>query len=84
MTIRFQMVIDKYISAIAEDEYHQYRSFDYCFQAFNTAKQMNGLTLELAIYEELAEILYLHEVDYYFLRKSEKLKHGYTKELLKL
>lgn len=43
-------VIDKYISAIATDKYHRYRSWDQCFKAFDTSGEKETQVIELAFY----------------------------------
>jgi hypothetical protein len=43
-------IIKKYVTALVEDDYHRYRSWDNCHQAFNTPEQTEIHTLELAFY----------------------------------
>lgn len=43
-------IIEKYLEEIIEDEFHRYRSWDICFQAFSVSKQTDMLALELAFY----------------------------------
>ena len=43
-------VIEKYLSGIASDEFHRYKSWDNCFQAFSASKQTEIQILELAFY----------------------------------
>src|SRR5258705_12151232 len=50
MQIKIQVVIDKYISGITSDEFHRYKSWDNCFQAFSASKQTEIQVLELAFY----------------------------------
>lgn len=42
--------IEKYLSGITTDEFHRYKSWDNCHQAFNVANQVEIHTLELAFY----------------------------------
>lgn len=43
-------IIEKYISAIIEDKFHRYKSWDNCFHAFSANKQNEIQVLELAFY----------------------------------
>jgi hypothetical protein len=42
--------IEKYLSGITTDEFHRYKSWDNCFQAFSVSKQLEIQVLELAFY----------------------------------
>jgi len=42
--------IEKYLSGITADEFHRYKSWDNCFQAFSASKQSESQALELAFY----------------------------------
>ena len=42
--------IERYLKCIIEDEFHRFKSWDICYQAFNINKQTEILTLELAFY----------------------------------
>lgn len=42
--------IEKYLSGISTDEFHRYKSWDNCHQAFSVTRQTEILTLELAFY----------------------------------
>lgn len=33
------LIIEKYLSGITNDDFHRYKSWDNCFQAFSTAEQ---------------------------------------------
>lgn len=43
-------IIEKYLSGITTDEFHRYKSWDNCFQAFNRSNQNEAQILELAFY----------------------------------
>jgi hypothetical protein len=43
-------IIEKYLSGITTDEFHRYKSWDNCFQAFSVSKQTEIQVLELAFY----------------------------------
>jgi hypothetical protein len=43
-------IIEKYLSGITTDEFHRYKSWDNCFQAFSASKQTEIQILELAFY----------------------------------
>lgn len=42
--------VEKYLNAIISDEYHRFKSWDYCFNAFSGSKQSDLQVLELAFY----------------------------------
>jgi len=44
------IIIEKYLTGLNADEYHRYKSWDNCFQAFNDPKQSEIQVLELAFY----------------------------------
>jgi len=48
--MKFVPVIEKYLSGITSDEFHRYKSWDNCFQAFSTPEQSDTQVLELAFY----------------------------------
>lgn len=50
METSISKVIEKYISDIASDEFHRYRSWDNCYQSFRTSSQSEIQVLELAFY----------------------------------
>jgi hypothetical protein len=50
MEMNINKVIEKYISGIASDEFHRYRSWDNCFQSFSSSRQSEVQILELAFY----------------------------------
>jgi len=43
-------IIEKYISEIADDEFHRFKSWDHCFSAFSSSEQNDNHALELAFY----------------------------------
>jgi hypothetical protein len=43
-------VIEKYLSGITSDEFHRFKSWDNCFEAFKVFKQTDNHSLELAFY----------------------------------
>lgn len=43
-------IIEKYLLGITTDEFHRYKSWDNCFQAFSVSKQTEIQVLELAFY----------------------------------
>lgn len=48
--MRLVSTIEKYLSGITEDEFHRYKSWDNCFEAFSVPKQTENQVLELAFY----------------------------------
>ena len=42
--------VDKYLSSLLADEFHRYKSWDKCFEAFSNSDQMEIKVLELAFY----------------------------------
>ncbi len=50
MEANIKGVIEKYLSGITSDEFHRYKSWDNCFQAFSASKQTEIQILELAFY----------------------------------
>lgn len=50
METNIKAVIEKYLLAIRSDEFHRYKSWDNCFQAFTASKQTEIQVLELAFY----------------------------------
>ena len=43
-------IIEKYVNGILSDEFHRYRSWDYCFTAFSEKKDSENYALQLAFY----------------------------------
>ena len=43
-------IIEKYLNEITTDEFHRYKSWENCYQAFKVSTQSEILTLELAFY----------------------------------
>lgn len=87
-------VIEKYLSGITEDEFHRYKSWDNCFKAFNTSKQTEIQTLELAFYLaswgmyrgssgllQKNHLIHLGAVDILFSKPNQKLKCNQTTEV---
>ena len=50
MTVSINEIIEKYLSGITSDEFHRYKSWDNCFQAFSVSSQTDIQVLELAFY----------------------------------
>jgi len=50
MKTSIQEIITKYLSVVTADEFHRYKSWDNCFQAFSASKQTEIQVLELAFY----------------------------------
>lgn len=48
--MEIKQTIEKYLDNIAADEFHRYRSWDICHQAFCNSKQAETHALELAFY----------------------------------
>lgn len=43
-------IIEKYQNSISSDEFHRYKSWDHCFQAFSDSEKSEILNLKLAFY----------------------------------
>lgn len=80
-------IVKKYLSCVTNDDFHRYLSWDNCFQAFSTNKQMEIHALELAFYLAswgmyrgssglLQKNHFIHKgaVDIVFSNSSQKLK----------
>lgn len=87
-------IIEKYISGITTDEFHRYKSWDNCFQAFNTSKQLKIQVLELAFYLaswgmyrgssgllQKNHLIHKGAVDLLFSKTSQKLKCNQNTEV---
>jgi hypothetical protein len=87
-------VIEKYLSAITADEFHRYKSWDNCFQAFSVSKQTEIQVLELAFYLaswgmyrgssgllQKNHLIHQGAVGILFLKTSQELKCNQTTEI---
>lgn len=87
-------VINKYISGITNDEFHRYKSWDNCFQAFSVSKQTEIQVLELAFYLaswgmyrgsggllQKNHLIHKIAVDIVFSKTNQKLKCNQTTEV---
>lgn len=96
METNIKEIIAKYLSGITADEFHRYKSWDNCFQAFSVAKQSEIQILELAFYLAswgmyrgssglLQKNHRIHKgaVDIVFSKTYEKLKCNETSEIKK-
>lgn len=87
-------VVKKYLSGITADEFHRYKSWDNCFQAFSVFKQTEIEVLELAFYLaswgmyrgssgllQKNHLIHKGAVDLVFSKTSQKLKCNQTTEV---
>ena len=87
-------IIDKYISGITVDEFHRYKSWDNCFQAFSGSKQSEIQVLELAFYLaswgmyrgsggllQKNHLIHKGAVDIVYSKNNQKLKCSQTTEV---
>lgn len=87
-------IIAKYLSGITADEFHRYKSWDNCFQAFSVSKQSEIQVLELAFYLaswgmyrgssgllQKNHLIHKGAVNIVFLMTSQKLKCNQTTEV---
>jgi hypothetical protein len=87
-------IIEKYLSGITADEFHRYKSWDNCFQAFSTSKQTEIQVLELAFYLaswgmyrgssgllQKNHLIHKGAVDLVFSKACQKLKCNQTIEV---
>ena len=85
--MKITTTIEKYLKGIITDEFHRYKSWDNCHQAFNVAGQTKIHTLELAFYLaswgmyrgssgllQKNHLIHKGTVDILFLKESQKLK----------
>ena len=92
--MKFISTIEKYLNAIISDEFHRYKSWDNCHEAFNVGKQTEIHTLELAFYLaswgmyrgssgllQKNHLIHKGTVDILFSDKSLKLKCNQTNEV---
>jgi hypothetical protein len=88
-------VIEKYLSGIISDEFHRYKSWDNCFQAFSSSKQAEILVLELAFYLaswgmyrgssgllQKNHLIHRGAVNIVFSKINQKLKCNQTAEVI--
>jgi hypothetical protein len=88
--------IEKYLLSISKDEFHRYRSWDICFQAFSVINQKNTPVLELAFYLaswgmyrgssgllQKNHLIHNEAVNILFSNSNQKLKCNETKEIKK-
>lgn len=86
--------IEKYLNSITSDEFHRYKSWDNCHEAFNVGKQTEIHSLELAFYLaswgmyrgssgllQKNHLIHKGAVDILFSDKSLKLKCNQTNEV---
>jgi hypothetical protein len=96
METNIKEVIAKYLSGITADEFHRYKSWDNCFQAFSVAKQSEIQILELAFYLaswgmyrgssgllQKNNLIHKGAVDIVFSKSNQKLKCNETTEIKK-
>jgi hypothetical protein len=89
-------IIEKYLSGITADEFHRYKSWDNCFQAFMVSKQSEIHVLELAFYLaswgmyrgssgllQKNHLIHKGAVDIVFSKSNQKLKCNETTEIKK-
>lgn len=87
-------IIEKYLSGIITDEFHRYKSWDNCFQAFSVSKQTEIQVLELAFYLaswgmyrgsggllQKNHLIHKGAVDVVFSKTNQKLKCNQTTEV---
>jgi hypothetical protein len=87
-------IIAKYLSGITGDEFHRYKSWDNCFQAFSVSKQSEIQVLELAFYLaswgmyrgsggllQKNHLIHKGAVDIVFSKTNQKLKCSQTTEV---
>ncbi len=87
-------VVEKYLSEILMDEFHRYRSWDRCYNAFSTSSKNDSQTLELGFYLaswgmyrgsggllQKNHMIHSGAVDIVFLKKNHKLKCSQTTEV---
>ena len=87
-------IIEKYLSGITTDEFHRYKSWDNCFQAFSVSKQTEIQVLELAFYLaswgmyrgsggllQKNHLIHKGAVDIVYSKTNQKLKCNQTTEI---
>jgi hypothetical protein len=94
METNIKKIIAKYLSVITADEFHRYKSWDNCFQAFMVSKQSEIQVLELAFYIaswgmyrgssgllQKNHLIHKGAVDIVFSKSNQKLKCNETTEI---
>lgn len=89
-----KVIIEKYLSGITADEFHRYKSWDNCFQAFGSSTKSEIQILELAFYLaswgmyrgsggllQKNHLIHKGAVDIIFSNTSQKLKCNQTTEI---
>ena len=92
--MRITPIIEKYLNSITSDEFHRYKSWDNCHEAFNVGKQTEIHTLELAFYLaswgmyrgssgllQKNHLIHKGTVDILFSKESLKLKCNLKNEV---
>lgn len=87
-------IIEKYLSGITTDEFHRYKSWDNCFQAFSVSNQTEIQVLELAFYLaswgmyrgsggllQKNHLIHKGAVDIVYSKNNQKLKCIQTTEI---
>ncbi|MBI1307171.1 MAG: hypothetical protein GC181_11265 [Bacteroidetes bacterium] len=88
-------IIDKYLTGITTDEFHRYKSWDNCFQAYSVSRQSEIQVLELAFYLaswgmyrgssgllQKNHLIHKGAVDILFSKSSQTLKCNETTEIV--
>jgi hypothetical protein len=96
METNIKEIIAKYLSGITADEFHRYKSWDNCFQAFSVAKKSEIQILELAFYLaswgmyrgssgllQKNHLIHKGAVDIVFSNTNQKLKCNEATEIKK-
>lgn len=96
METNIKDIIAKYLLGITADEFHRYKSWDNCFQAFSVSKQSEIQILELAFYLaswgmyrgssgllQKNHLIHKGAVDIVSLKTNQKLKCNETSEIKK-
>ena len=94
--MKITLIIEKYINSITADEFHRYKSWDNCHQAFNVPKQVEIHALELAFYLaswgmyrgssgllQKNHLIHKGAVSILFSKENQKLKCNKTNEVTK-
>jgi len=94
--MKFVPIIEKYLTGITNDEFHRYKSWDNCFQAFSTTKQTGIQVLELAFYLaswgmyrgsggllQKNHLIHKGAVNIVFSKTNQKLKCNQTTEVIR-
>ena len=94
--MKFVLIIEKYLCGIINDDFHRYKSWDNCFQAFSSSKQTEIQILELAFYLaswgmyrgssgllQKNHLIHKGAVDILYSKNSQKLKCNQNREVSK-